>query len=177
MRKWIAIGVGGVAALVLFVVGVGLLLPRNHVAASSLELAVSRDSVWTLIRDFGSYPTWWPDAAAMDRLPDRSGHEVWGQRDKYGEVVPLEIVEVTAPERLVARIAGESLPFGGTWTYELTGTESGGVTLTITERGEITNPVFRTMARFVFGYHATLDSYLESVARRFGSTAAPRHVG
>jgi hypothetical protein len=40
--------------------------------------------------------------------------------------------------------------------------------LTITERGQISNPVFRFMARYVFGYHATMQEYLASLGRKFG---------
>ena len=42
----------------------------------------------------------------------------------------------------------------------------GGSRLTITERGEIYNVVFRTLSRFVFGYTATMDDCLKAAARR-----------
>ena len=56
------------------------------------------------------------------------------------------------PER-VTRIADESLPFGGSWTYRVVGNEKG-CTLTIREDGEVYNPLFRFMSRFVFGHIA-----------------------
>lgn len=40
--------------------------------------------------------------------------------------------------------------------------------LTITEHGEIYNPIFRTLARFVFGYTTTMDSCLAAIGRHFG---------
>jgi hypothetical protein len=48
-----------------------------------------------------------------------------------------------------------------------------GCHLNITERGEIYNPIFRFVSRFVLGHTATLDAYLQNVARKFGSTAVP----
>jgi hypothetical protein len=67
----------------------------------------------------------------------------------------------------VTRIVDETA-FGGTWTMEITPTPSGS-RLTITERGEIYNPVFRALARFVFGYEGTIASCLAAAQRRLTS--------
>jgi hypothetical protein len=56
---------------------------------------------------------------------------------------------------------------GGTWTYELH-PEFAGCRLTITEHGEVYNPIFRFFARFVFGHYATLESFLGALGQRFG---------
>ncbi len=41
-----------------------------------------------------------------------------------------------------------------------------GSRVTITERGEIYNPIFRTLARFVFGYTSTMETCLEKAKGR-----------
>ena len=51
------------------------------------------------------------------------------------------------------------------WTYEIAPAPNG-TTLTITEDGEVYNPIFRFMSRFVFGHEATMASYLERRRRR-----------
>jgi hypothetical protein len=76
-------------------------------------------------------------------------------------------VEITPPRKLVSRIADPKLPFGGTWTFEITPTAEGS-TLRITENGFVTNPVFRFLSRFVFGHTGTIESYLKSLAKKFG---------
>ena len=43
----------------------------------------------------------------------------------------------------------------------------------ITEDGEIYNPIFRVMARFVFGYEGTIAAYLASLQRHLQQTANP----
>ena len=63
---------------------------------------------------------------------------------------------------MVTRIADPHLPFGGTWTYEIAPTATGS-SLTITENGEIYNPVFRFIARYIQGYTATIDNYLKAL--------------
>ncbi|PYP70520.1 MAG: hypothetical protein DMD41_14750, partial [Gemmatimonadetes bacterium] len=79
----------------------------------------------------------------------------------------LETIAAVPPRRLVRRIADPKLPFGGTWTWEITAAP-GGSTLTITEDGEIYNPIFRFVARFILGYTGTMESYLKALAARLG---------
>ena len=43
--------------------------------------------------------------------------------------------------------------------------------VTLTEAGEIYNPIFRFMARFVFGYSGTIEAYLKALHAKFGETA------
>jgi hypothetical protein len=61
--------------------------------------------------------------------------------------------------------------FGGTWTFEVE-PAADGCNVTITERGEVYNPFFRFMGRFVLGYSGTLNAYLQALARHFGETVA-----
>ncbi len=46
--------------------------------------------------------------------------------------------------------------------------------LTITERGEIYNPIFRVFARFVFGYTATMETYLKQLGTKFDEAIEPQ---
>jgi len=67
----------------------------------------------------------------------------------------------------VREIVGDDLPFGGTWTFEVTPTTEGS-TLRITENGYVTNPIFRFVARFVMGYTSEMEKYLTGLAQHFG---------
>ena len=102
-------------------------------------------------------------AAALLALPVRADPPRWVEHGSNGDIA-FESVERDPPRRLVTRIADRSLPFGGTWTYELTPAGSG-TRLRITEHGEVFNPVFRFMSRFVFGHTATIDRFLKDVVR------------
>ena len=85
------------------------------------------------------------------------------------------IAAAEAPRRYATRIADEELAFGGTWSFEIEPAD-GGSQLTITENGEVKTAFFRAMARFAFGYHSTMDSYLRALGRRFGEEVEPVHV-
>ena len=92
------------------------------------------------------------------RVVDR--YRGWWQ----GSDVRTAVVETLPPSRLITKIVDET-QFGGTWTFEVVPTPSGS-RLTITERGEIYNVVFRALARYAFGYTGTMDSFLEAARNK-----------
>ena len=47
-----------------------------------------------------------------------------------------------------------------------------GTRLTITERGEVYNPIFRFLSRFVFAQTATMESFLRGLGGKFGETVS-----
>jgi hypothetical protein len=65
----------------------------------------------------------------------------------------------------VNRIADPKLPFGGSWTYEVSAAGSG-TELNITENGEVYNPLFRFVSRFIMGHTATIEKYQRDLAAR-----------
>ena len=173
MKKWLLIVALILLVLVVLPVVIGYSLPKEHVATSSVTLRQPPDSVWAVIEDFGSYGEWWGFVDRMERETE-NGREIWMQYDSRNQAIPYEIVESTPPRRLVTRIVDEGLPFGGTWTYEISAAQSGS-TVTITEDGAVYNPIFRIVARFIMGYHGTMDGYLTALGERFGEDVTPVH--
>jgi hypothetical protein len=82
------------------------------------------------------------------------------------------LVEDEPPARIAVRIADRGLPFGGTWTFQIAPVPGGGSDLRIDEDGEIYNVIFRFMARFFFGYTASIEGYLRDLGVKFGDTPA-----
>ncbi len=174
MKKWLLIAALILLAFVVVPVIVGYALPRDHVASSSISLGRSPDSVWAVVRDFAGYGNWWGYVERMERQQE-GDREVWLQYDTRNQMIPYEVMESVPPRRLVTRIVDDGLPFGGTWTYEI-GASQAGSTVTITEDGQIHNPIFRLVSRWVLGYHATMDGYLTALGERFGETVTPVHL-
>src|SRR5260370_32138449 len=147
--KWVLIIVMSLVALVLAVWVIGSLLPKGHTVARTLRMKQSPEAVWAAITDSQAMPAWRPNVVKVERLPDQNGHAVWRETYKDGQSLPLEMVELQPPKRLVARIADPRLPFGVTSSYEITPAEAG-CTITITERGEVYSPVFRLVPPFMY---------------------------
>ncbi len=170
---WILVAVGVLIAAVICATAIGSLLPREHVATRTLTVRQPPQSVWRTVTDFASQPQWHPEMKGVERLPDRNGHEVW-QEEMSGMKIPLETIEAESPRRLVRQIASDDLGFGGVWEYSITPTTEGGCQLTVTERGTVSNPLFRFLSKFVFGHTATMEKYLTALANKFGETPVIR---
>ncbi len=127
-------------------------------------LRQSPETVWGQIT---APPTWRPDIRGYEELPSQAGRRQWRETDKNGQTITYKTVESTAPRHLVVRIADPKLPFGGTWTYNIE-PQASGCALSITENGEVYNPVFRFVSRFVMGHTATIDAYLKALQARLG---------
>ncbi len=168
---WVLASVGILAGLVMLVAAVGSFLPPEHVASRTLKLAQPPEIVWQTIIDRGGQPAWRADLKSIEPFPHRNGHEVWQEVSRRGDRLTLEALEIIPPRRLVTRIADEDLPFGGRWEYEITPAASG-CHLTITEIGQVYNPIFRFISRFVIGHAATIEQYLKALAAKFGEPAA-----
>lgn len=165
--RWILYIVGGLAGLVALVAGIGALLPKEHAASQAAEFHRPPEAVWQAITDYEKFPSWRADVKSVTALPGHDGRPSWREELKGGGAIPLEVDEMLPNQRLVTRIADPNLPFGGTWTMEITPTPAG-CRLRITERGEVRNVIFRFVSRFVLGYTGTMKTYLESLGAKFG---------
>ena len=169
--RWVLGIVAVLVVIVLVVVVVGYMLPKSHVASMSARYAARPEAVWATLTDVQAFPQWRPGVTRIDTLPDENGQRGWREHANH-DAVTYRVVESVPPRRLVARIADQNLPYGGTWTYELAPADSG-TRLTITERGEIYNPIFRFVARFVLGYTSTMNGVLRALGTKHGQTDVP----
>ena len=163
-----------VVGLGLVVVIIGYLLPVQHEATVSATIPAAPDAVWAVLTDPAGYPKWRGDVTSVDVLPTDSGHVAWRERGRNGSIsFAIELAE--APTRLVTRITDKSLPFGGRWEYVVTA-DGAGSRVRITEHGEVYNPVFRFVSRFIMGHSATASAYLKALGARFGGSVTPEVV-
>jgi uncharacterized protein YndB with AHSA1/START domain len=167
---WILAPVAVISSLFFIITAVGLSIPRRHVASRTLRTRQPPEIVWRAITDFEGQPLWRKDLTMVERLPDRDGREVWREIYRKGSPVTLETVELDAPRRLVRTIADEGGPFSGRWEYEVK-PDGGGSRLIITERGEVPNPLFRFMSRFLIGHTYFMERFQKELATKFGEEA------
>jgi hypothetical protein len=167
MLKWMLLALLALVALVALIACVGYLLPQGHVASRSARYVQPPEAVFDVIRDVGAAASWRTDLRRVELLPPVDGRVRYREESGSGSLT-MEIVETTRPTRMVTRIADPDQPFGGTWTFELVPDE-GGTRLTITERGEVYNVIFRALARFVFGHTSTMEGYLAALGRKLAA--------
>jgi hypothetical protein len=163
--KWLLIVAVSLAGLMILIVAIGACLPRKHRVSRTISFHHPAEAVWGLI---SGPPTWRPDVSNYHELPANEAHRMWRETDKHGQTITYEAIESIPPRRLVAKIADPKLPFGGTWVYEIV-PAGDSCSLTITENGEVYNPLFRFVSRFIVGQTATLDGYIKALNTKLGS--------
>ena len=172
--RWL-LGIAAViVALVLVVVVVGYLLPKGHVAAVTARVNAPPETVWVALTDPVSYPKWRPDVTRIEVLAAVGGAPAWREVGRNG-TISYAMESLDPPRRFVARITDRTLPFGGAWEY-VVAPDGGGTRVTITERGEVYNPVFRFVSRFFMSPSATAEAYLRNLGRALGGGTEPQVV-
>jgi uncharacterized protein YndB with AHSA1/START domain len=158
-----------VVGATLLAAGIGLTLERTHVATRQAVYARTPEEVWAVITRFDQTAQWRTD---VDAVEIESGDPIRFVEMGPQGPLPLEVTEQERPHKLVLMAADPSLPFSGSWTFELAPVE-GGTRLTITEQGAVDNPLFRFMARVFMDPAATADTYLVDLGRHFGESVTP----
>jgi len=174
--KFVLIALGVVAALLVVIVVVGYVLPVKHRAQVTATIAAPPEQVYALITNVAAFPGWRTGVRSVEILPSPDGRRHWREVSKNG-TIPYVVESENPPMGLVGRIDSRSLPFGGTWTYEVQRDVDGRSRLQITEDGEIYNPIFRFVRRFFIGYEGTLRQYVSDVERKVGSPVSASAVG
>ena len=175
--KWLGIVLGVIVALVVIVVIIGYTLPKSHVAVSSAQFTRPAADMFRAVTDIASAATWRKDVERIEMLPPNGNRIAWREVSK-GDVVNYEGEIVHAPQpgvpgRFISRIVSKDLPYGGEWIIDVA-EHGGGSVVTVTENGEVYNPVFRFVSRYVMGHSATINGYLRALGAHVGETVSPR---
>jgi polyketide cyclase/dehydrase/lipid transport protein len=169
MLKWLLLVALGLATLVALLAVVGTFLPKGHRASRTVVYAASPARVFATITDFARFPEWRSDVKTVELLGDDGQGVRFREEGKHGAV--KYHVELRQPDsKLVTRIDDPSLPFGGSWTLELQPVPEG-TALTITEDGEVYNPIFRVLSKTIFSPYSTIDTYQADLRKRLAATA------
>ena len=161
MLKWILWIVAALAAVAGAIYGVGLLLPREHVATAEATIAAPPERVTELVRQVEDQPRWRPAVKRVEVLS--RGPDGLRYREHGDDVITFLFREETQG-RFLSTIADERLPFGGAWTIEVR-PAPGGAEVRVREDGVVKDPLYRFFSRFVFGHTATMRAYLADLKR------------
>lgn len=163
--RYVLIAIAVLVLVVLVVGGIGWSLPQHHRVTVERDYRATPAALFALISDVRAFPSWRRDVKAVELLPEEGSHLRWRERTKNGAIT--YVAERMVPnELLVARIADTNLAFGGSWTYELKSGGSDRTTLSITEDGDVYNPIFRFVSCYLIGQSTTIEHYLDDVGKR-----------
>lgn len=160
--------VGGIALLIGALYGAGYFIDKGHTASRTVTFKASPETVWKIITDLEDQPSWRKDLKEIKIIDATPNKEIWTEVSKGGDELSFKTKIKTEPSRYEAEIINNS-DFGGYWEVTLEPID-GGTRFTLTEHGEIYNPMFRTIAAVFFDMHATIDEYLADLAAKLGET-------
>ena len=156
--------VAGVVLLVISVLVIGSLLPKRHVVSRSASYRATPEHLFSMI---GGPQDWRPDVLRCETVPSVHGREFMRETTSNGETITYELLDRMPARSVKRRIATENLPYSGTWTYSLQA-HDGMTIVRITEDGQVYNPVFRFVSRFIVGHTRTMDAYLRALGKGTG---------
>jgi hypothetical protein len=162
--KLLIIVVGTLAAAILLVIVIGLLLPKAHNASRSAVFKSTPEQLFALI---DGPQTWRSNVKKYEPLSTSDGSRQWRETDNHGQTITYEAVGRRPPTLLQTRIVTPGLPYSGTWTLNLEPIGDSTV-LRIREQGEVHNPVFRFVSRYVLGQTRTIETYLRDLGTATG---------
>jgi uncharacterized protein YndB with AHSA1/START domain len=164
-----------VAVLLLLVAWVvGARLPVEHVASVRAEFQQPPEALWERLTDVEDLTSWREGIDEVELLSSQGEPARWREQSGFGTFV-FQTVEADPPRRLEIMIAEGDPDFGGSWAYELE-PQGEGTRVTVTERGQIYNPLIRLISRYVTGHHATMESDLRLLGRSFEEDVQPQRV-
>jgi hypothetical protein len=152
--KWVLIVIGFIVCLVLIPLIIGYLLPVKHKASIVVTVNATPDIVWQRITDINNYPAWRKDINSVELVSPTE----WIEINKDKQRLAMKRVIAEPIHRLMSQINDKNLPFGGTWEFVLQ-PRGNATDITITENGEVYNPFFRFVSKFIMGHTATLKKY------------------
>ncbi len=161
---WVLLCLGLVGCGILIMFLAGSLLPRETIVSRTLQLGKTREEVWKLITDFPGQTKWRSRIKRIEKIDSNKWREIY----KGGREVILETKERREPELLLRELKGKD-GIKGTWTVEIA-KAADGCWVTVTEKGEIRNPFFRFVGRYIIRRASHVECYLRDLARHFGET-------
>lgn len=169
--KILLVILAGLVLIVLSIVIIGASLPKAHVASRRAIFQAKQQALFAMI---AGPQGWRPDVVSYTPLADPAGRELVSETTRNGETITYELLDKNPPDGIKRRIATKGLPYAGTWTFSLHPSTNGAVEVRITEHGEVYNPLFRFVSRFVIGHNGGLDAYLRSLGAAIGQKAEIR---
>lgn len=148
------------AAFIIIMIFIGRSLPEKHTASITRSFAASPDEVWKVVTNVSEWKSWRKGVKEVSMM----GADTFKENSSNGEVeyrISNSIPGVSHTSTIITK----DLPYGGAWNYVFE-KEGSGCKLTITENGEVYNPFFRFMSKYIFGHDGTLKGYMNDLQAR-----------
>jgi uncharacterized membrane protein len=160
--KWPFIIAGVIICIVLIVVIIGYVLPVKHRSTVQVIVQATPEKVWQRLVTFQDYPKWRKDLKSVEVKSDIE----WIETNNSNDKLPFKIVANEPSKRFVTQINSTDLPYGGNWEFDLV-PQKNNTLVTIIENGEVYNPIFRFVSKYIIGHTASQKKYADYLEQSF----------
>jgi uncharacterized protein YndB with AHSA1/START domain len=170
---WIA---AVLSAAVLVLLAVIALTPRDHIVEIVATYPKSSpDSIWRLLTDHATEPTWLKAFKTVTREADNQGRAVWTHRTPDGRFAFTVLTTHAVPGRYYERILlrenqPSDQPWGGRWVYTLE-PAGRGTRVHLVEQGWTGGVKFFVQQRFLASPSDSPKFYLTQIGVALGDSA------
>lgn len=154
----------GILLVVAIVIAIGAILPKHHVVSRSARYRATQEKLFALI---AGPQNWRPEVLREEVTSNAADRKLVRETTRNGETVTYELLAASPPTSIQRRIASENLPYSGAWTFTLQPYD-GATVVRITEEGDVYNPVFRFVSRFILGQDGSINAYLRALGKATG---------
>lgn len=144
---WILFVMGAIAAVVIALLVGGLVTPREYTVTRSALLPFAPEQVWSALQTI---------IAASGQLELRE-----------------EPSSDAVPSRITARLIADDQSDVGAWTWTLL-QEDAATRVTLTEHGDIANPIARIVRAQLGGHHKNVERHLQELEAQLTASGAQR---
>lgn len=126
--------IGGVALIIVILIGIGLIAPREYRGSITRDIPRSPDAIYTWLTDFEGLPRYRPEISAVEMGSNNAkGFPMWTQF--HGKTSSIfQAIEMVPKEHLAIQTVTSNSGLAGTWSYSLSaGSQPGTTSVTITE--------------------------------------------
>jgi hypothetical protein len=145
-----------IVTLVIIMILIGRMLPVKHTVSQSHIFRSSTDDVWKVVSNINEWKAWRSDLKNL---------EITSATTFKADNVDYSISNSVPGVSFTTIIVTKDLPYGGSWNYVFE-KEGSGCKLTVTENGEVFNPLFRFLSKYVFGHEGSMKSFMQSLTTR-----------
>ncbi|MDB5010963.1 MAG: polyketide cyclase [Mucilaginibacter sp.] len=160
--KWVFLITGLIVSLLIIVGIIGYFLPEKHTASVRVIINAEPGKVWRKLMDFAAYPQWRKNLKSVEVISESE----WVEIDQHNNRLPLKVTAIEPNKKLITLINSQHLAFGGSWEFDLQPTGNQTI-VTITENGEVYNPIFRFVSKFMMGHTANVKQYAGYLEQSF----------
>ncbi len=155
------------STLIISILWYGFTIPTQYSSSRSQHFDIDPAKLWDTLADYEKYAEWRENVYAIKKLPDKIYYGSWKEIDGEGNTYPYRIIRKEPGSLLIIETIKELDTINQTWSFELlTDKNKKGVTLSITEQGEITDLLPRVITHFFTGHDLDTKAYLRSITNK-----------